>query len=139
MAAANPWRGERVLRLPGRKPVRIAASLDDIARLMTSTKTETLEGLQDALAARSPETLRRALSLLVGEDRAEYLWPKVNGAAGLTAVYVALAGAVSGLTPEEEEEAKKLEAERERQMQAMALGLLTQALGRSSDSPSETG
>ncbi|EKF17065.1 hypothetical protein [Nitratireductor pacificus] len=131
----NVWRGERRLALPDARPVILRVSLDHIARLMAATKTETLEGLQDALLARKPETLLAALAIVVGEDQANVLWPKVNGAAGLTAVFAAVSGAVSGLTPAEEDEAKKAQAEREMEMQAMALGLLARAFGQSSGSP----
>ncbi|MDV6226288.1 hypothetical protein R2G56_08320 [Nitratireductor aquimarinus] len=139
MAAQNAWRGERELALPGAAPVNLAASLDHIARLMAETKSETLEGLQDVLQARKPETLRAALAILIGEDEAATLWPHVNGAVGLTRVYAAISGAVSGLTPEEEDEAKKAQAESERDLQAMALGLLARAIGQSSASHSESG
>lgn len=139
MTAANPWRGERVLKLPGARPVKVEASLDQIARLMSETGTETLEALQDALFARKPETLRAALVILVGEDKAATIWPRVNGMSGLNAVFAAISGAVSGLTPEEEDEAKKAEADRERQREALAMGLLANAVGRSSVSPSDSG
>lgn len=139
MAAANPWRGERVLRLPGIEPVTLSASLDDIARLMSATGTETLDALQDKLFGRNPETLESALAVLLDAAQAKALMERVNGAAGLTTVCVAISGAVSGLTPEEEEEAKKAEADRERQMQALALRLLTGAVGQSSASHSESG
>ncbi|WP_274426747.1 hypothetical protein [Chelativorans sp. YIM 93263] len=139
MAAPNPWRGERLLKLPRGKDIKLSASLDDIARLMAATKTETLEGLQDVLFARNPETLKGALDILIGEEKTGAVWPRVNGASGLTAVYIAVSGVVSGLTPAEEEEAKKAEAARERSMQALALNLLVNASGRSSASPSESG
>lgn len=139
MVAPNAWRGERELALPGAATVVVAASLDHIARLMAETKSETLEGLQEALRARKPETLRNALSILIGEEQAASLWPHVNGATGLTRVYASISGAVSGLTPAEEDEAKKAQAESEREMQAMALGLLARAIGQSSAFPSESG
>ncbi len=137
--AENAWRGERSLTLPDAEPVIVQASLDHIARLMAETKTDTLDGLQEALLARRPDTLRAALAILLGAGNADALWPKVNGASGLTAVYVAISGAVSGLTPAEEDDAKKAQAESERELQAMALGLLARAIGQSSVSPSGNG
>lgn len=139
MAAPNPWRGERVLTLPRGKDIKLSATLDDIARLMSATNTQTLEALQDALAARRPETLKSALEILLGEEDAAAIWPRVNGASGLTSAYAAISGAISGVTPEEEEAAKKAEAEREGEMRAAALGLLGHALGRSNVSPSNAG
>ncbi|WP_265518969.1 hypothetical protein [Nitratireductor luteus] len=127
------------MKLPGGKPVKVEATLDQIARLMSETGTETLEALQDALFARKPETLKAALLILKGEDQVKAIWPRVNGMSGLTAVFAAVSGAVSGLTPEEEDEAKKAEADRERGREALALGLLASAIGRSSVSPSDSG
>lgn len=139
MSAHNPWRGERMLLLPGHEPIVVAASLDGIARLMSATGAETLEALQDALAARRPKLLQDALGVLIGQAEADEVFAHVNGAAGLTAVYAAVSGAVSGLTPEEEEEAKKAQADRERQLEAAALAVLANAVGRSNASPSGNG
>lgn len=135
----NPWRGERALALPGSEPILLAASLDTIARMMSALKVDTLDGLNDRLAGRLPADLETCLAVLVGDETARETMAAVNGATGLTAVYVAIAGAVSGLTPEEEDEAKKAEADRDRTLQAAAVRAILEAVGRSNASPSGNG
>lgn len=135
----NPWRGERALALPGRPPMLVAATLDDIARMMSVLKTETLEGLNDRLSGRLPSDLEACLGVLLGPEDAARTMAAVNGASGLTAVYAAIAGAVSGLTPEEEDEAKKAEADRDRTLQAAAVRAVLEAVGRSNASRSDNG
>lgn len=138
-APRNPWRGERTLALPGNQPVLVKASLDSIARMMAVLKTDTLEGLNDRLAGRLPADLEACLAVLAGDETARETMVAVNGATGLTAVYVAIAGAISGLTPEEEDEAKKAEADRDRTLQAAAVRAILEAVGRSNASPSGNG
>jgi hypothetical protein len=138
--AVNAWRGERRLALPGAKPIVIGVTLDHIARVMSATKSDTLEAMNAALATRAPAVLTAALAAVIGAEKAAAVMGKANGAAGLTAIYVALAGALSGLTPEEEDAAKKAAADRENDAQQAAMRLLLGAIGRTSTgSPSATG
>lgn len=137
--AVNPWRGERELRLPGGEPVILSVTLDHIARVMSVTGVETLDAMNAALAARKPAVIEAALAQVLGDVAASEVMSRVNGVAGLTAVYSALVGALSGLTPEEEDDAKKTAADREKVAQAVMMRLLADAVGQSSGSPSETG
>lgn len=137
--AVNPWRGERELRLTGREPVILSVTLDHIARVMSVTDVETLDAMNTVLAARKPAVLEAVLAQVMGDTAARDVMSGVNGVAGLTAVYSALVGALSGLTPEEEDDAKKASADRDRVAQAVMMRLLADAVGQSRGSPSETG
>ncbi len=138
MNGRNPWRGERVLTLPAVEPIVVAASLDHIARVMEATGTDTLEAMNTALHARKPEVLQAALAVMLGNVEASNVMQAVNGVAGLTSVYAAIIGALSGLTPEEEDEAKKQEAGRERQARLLLAQMLG-AVGHSSERLSANG
>lgn len=105
----NPWRGERVLTC-GEQEFRIAATMDTVARAFEAAGTDTFDAFEAAMAARNPATVRRVLDAIVPED-AEAIMQAAPGLHGLSAIYEAVCGALSGLTPEEEEAAKKAQAE----------------------------
>lgn len=137
MAPVNAWAGERLLSLSGEIFV-LKATMDIIARLMAALEAETLESLGEKLSARRPVTLSAALSVFLGPDEAVRAMALAAGMAGLTDIYAALAGAISGMTPDEEAEAKKADAARADALRGAAMSLLARRLN-SGESPSPTG
>lgn len=138
MSAVNSWAGERRLVLSGKTFV-LAASMDTIARLFDALGADTLAELGERLHGRKPKVIEAALAVFLGEAEAARALALAGGMAGLTAVYEALAGAISGLTPEEEDAAKKADAARAEAMRAAALTALARTVRAANSDASLSG
>lgn len=135
---ANPWAGERALAgIPGHEETVLRADIGTVARVMAALGTDTLDGMADKLRARNPDTLQKALVEFSGVD-APSVMAALPGAQGLTILFGAIFGALSGLTPEEEEAEKKAQAAVEQDARLMAMRMFAAALN-SANGPSATG